>query len=67
MIEKSFLPVRLLNSDPEQFLAHNRPQGVNPFGKRDAQRRNGDKKMNMIGHEYVAPDGNAAFSGSNTE
>jgi hypothetical protein len=50
MIEKAFLPVRLVNSEMKQFFANDVAHRLNPCGQGDAIRWKGSKEMNVIRH-----------------
>ena len=67
MIEKPFLPMRLLLSQSQQFLSDHCAERVNPLGKRDARRRSGDEEMNVIRHDHIATDCDAVFFSSLAE
>jgi hypothetical protein len=61
MIEKAFLPVRLVNSKPKQSLANDVPQRLNPGGQSDAIRWKGGKEMNVTGHYDLTTNGNVTL------
>jgi hypothetical protein len=65
MIEKAFLPVRLVNSKLKQFLANDIAQRLNPGGQGDAMPRKSDKNMDVIGHDDIATNGNIMLLGIN--
>jgi len=50
MIEKAFLPVRLVNSEMKQSLANNVAQRLNPSRQGNTIRGEGGKEMNVIRH-----------------
>ena len=53
MIEKAFLPVRLLNPQVEQFLTNHVAQRLHPIRQGNSIDGKGAKKMHMIGHDDV--------------
>ena len=57
MIEKAFLPVRFGDPKLSQFLANHVAQRLNPPGQADPIYWQGDKKVHVIGHDDVVPDG----------
>ena len=57
MIEKTFLPVRLVNSEMKQFFSNDVAHRLNPDGQGDAIGRKGGKEMNVIRHYDITTNG----------
>ena len=68
MIEKSLLPVRLLKPNPQQLSSKNASERLDPLGKRNSRRWKCDEKVDVIGHQDVAPNCDIVlFVGSSAE
>ena len=66
MVEESFLPMRLLNSKPEQFFPAPSlmPRSILKASARHWKR---DEQMDVIRHEDIAADCNVVFLCSNAK
>src|SRR6266513_4887959 len=58
VIEKTFLPMWLLNSNPEQCFAEHCPQRLDPVGQRHPSCRKRSKQMDVIRHDDIPANSN---------
>jgi len=61
VIKESFLPMRFLDPESQQFLSDYRFQRTNPFGKGESGHWERDEQMNVIRHDDIAANGNVVI------
>ena len=63
MIEKAFLPVRLVSPEMKQFFANEITQGLDPGAQGDAGWWESGKQVNVIRHYDIVANGDIMLLG----